>query len=212
MAPNKNNNKSVDVNALVAAVLNSEEALKKLAIVLADVIEEKLKHRFDSLQNKLDEKCKEVEALQQQLLERTDELEQYQRRNSLRIFGVDEDAGESTDAIAISVGEKIGVKIAPEDIDRSHRVGVKSPGKKRPIIVKFVSYKKRNEVFLAKRKLKNTPTVIREDLTKCRLQVLHAAVEKFNFRNVWSVDGVIFVKKGEQKFRVKTMSDLGSIL
>src|SRR6187551_321866 len=103
MAPNKNNGKAVEVNDLVAAVVNSEEALKKLASVIAEVIEDKLKHRFDSLQAKLDQKSKEVEALQQELLERTDELEQYQRRNSLCIFGEIESPGENTDAIAIRV-------------------------------------------------------------------------------------------------------------
>jgi len=99
---------------------------------------------------------------------RTDKLEQYQRRNSLRIFGVKEETNESTNQIAIDVARQIGVVVSPSDIDRFHRIG-KSGGKKhRPIIVKFVSYDKRNEVFKAKKILRKTGIVIQEDLTKIR--------------------------------------------
>ena len=60
------------------------------------------------------------------LEEREDEREQYSRRNSLRFWtDITEEKGENTDAIAVSCAEKLGVKIEPEDICRSHRVGKK---------------------------------------------------------------------------------------
>ena len=60
------------------------------------------------------------------LEERDDEREQYSRRNSLRFWtDITEEKGKNTDAIAVSCAEKLGVKIKPEDICRSHRVGKK---------------------------------------------------------------------------------------
>ena len=55
-----------------------------------------------------------------------DELEQYSRRNVIRIRGIPEKAGEETDAVIRELVEKkLGVKIAAHDIVRSHRVGRK---------------------------------------------------------------------------------------
>ena len=79
-----------------------------------------------------------------------------------------EEINESTNQIAIDVARQKGVVVSPSDIDRSHRIG-KSGGKShRPIIVQFVSYDKRNEVFKAKKILRKTGIVIQEDLTKIR--------------------------------------------
>ncbi|KAJ4444279.1 hypothetical protein ANN_06071 [Periplaneta americana] len=62
---------------------------------------------------------------------------------------------EDTDIIAINIAAQIGVELEPRDIDRSHRVGKKGE-RPRAVIVKFVSYKKRREMFQNKRKLKNS--------------------------------------------------------
>ena len=60
------------------------------------------------------------------LEEREDEREQYSRRNSLRFWtDITEEKEENTDAIAVSCAEKLRVKIKPEDICISHRVGKK---------------------------------------------------------------------------------------
>ena len=41
--------------------------------------------------------------------------------------------------------------ISPEDIDCTHRIGVPSKGKNRPIIVKFVKYMDRSRIFTKKK-------------------------------------------------------------
>ncbi|KAJ4437828.1 hypothetical protein ANN_13766 [Periplaneta americana] len=43
--------------------------------------------------------------------------------------------------------KKNGVELKLEDIDRSHMVGRRIEGDTRPVIVKFVSYRKRSQVF-----------------------------------------------------------------
>ena len=55
---------------------------------------------------------------------RSDELEQYSRRNSFRISGVYEDDRRSTDEITMDIANKYNIDVNIKDIDRSHRVGV----------------------------------------------------------------------------------------
>ena len=43
--------------------------------------------------------------------------------------------------------------VRAEDIDRAHRVGKTVPGKQRPLLVKFATYRVRQRVFRAKRSL-----------------------------------------------------------
>ena len=206
--PNKSVAKDVDAAQLIENILNSQEFLQNLAAAVSKEMDTRIAVLVDRYEKKLEEKQSKIDALQRELRESTDELEQYQRRNSIRIFGKEEEAGEDTDCIAIAVSQKLGVNVDLHDIDRSHRVGRKVAGKRRPIIVKFVSYRKRNEVFTAKRKLAGTGVTIREDLTRQRLQVLREAIQRFGQENVWSLDGTIIIKNGNNKVRVKSLEQL----
>ena len=47
-----------------------------------------------------------------------------------------------------------GVAVTPADIDRTHRIGKPSNGKARPIIVRFASFAKRQELYNARRELR----------------------------------------------------------
>ena len=51
-----------------------------------------------------------------------DALEQYSRRENVKIVGTDEKVGEDTTAIVVQVAESIGLNIKPEDISVSHRL------------------------------------------------------------------------------------------
>lgn len=197
--------------SLIESILTSDAFMKKISQVISEAVETKLEALVSRYEEKLLQKSQEIDELKLQLAERTDELEQYQRRNCLRIFGEAERDGEDTDCIAISVAKKIGVQLELSDIDRSHRVGRKTNGGTRPIIVKFTSYRKRREMFESKRKLKKTGVTIREDLTRMRLEVLRKAVESFGQHNVWTTDGVVIVKVRNTKFRVKNLAELEKI-
>ena len=63
----------------------------------------------------------------------------------------------------------------PRDIDRTHRIGIRSKGKNRPIIVKFVRYMDRRRVFTNKKRLKRKSMSITESLTKIRMSALKEA-------------------------------------
>lgn len=172
-------------------------------------------NKVSALQKSLDEANEKLRILEKQTINRSDELEQYQRRNNIRVFGVPEEHGENTDEVFLKIArEKLGVHLSELDIDRSHRVGRRMPDsrKPRPIIIKFVSYRKRSEVFDTKKKLAKSGITLREDLTSERMKVLKSAISQYGLHNVWTRDGTIIVKTGAEKHSVSNDTELRSIM
>ncbi|KAJ4426805.1 hypothetical protein ANN_26604 [Periplaneta americana] len=54
-----------------------------------------------------------------ELKEKVDDLEQYQRRQCVRIFGIEEEVGENTDKLVVELAMNIGVELKVEDIDEA---------------------------------------------------------------------------------------------
>ena len=132
------------------------EALRDPEIhqMLASVFQQSLKEEISSLRQTIREK----DDIINDLTNRLDALEQYTRRNSVRITGIPETSGqekEDTDTVVMKVGEALGLEIKPEMIDRSHRIGKPGMQPCRPIIVKFASYRYKSVLMRARRGLKN---------------------------------------------------------
>ena len=133
-----------------------------------------------------------------------DDIEQYRRRNCLIFNGIQEqeESHENTDLIVVDICRKnLGVNLSRADLDRTHRLGRKrsSTDKPRPIIVKFVNYHDRDDVFKSKRKLKGSSISIMENLTSRRVSLLKEVKEKVGFRTSWSLDGkIVALFKGKK--------------
>ena len=133
---------------------------------------------------------------------RVDDNEQRSRNQCLLIHGITEMEKENTDNLVIGViSEDVGIPIAIEDIQRSHRLGpFKNKNrntrstKPRPIIVRFTDMRKRIEVFRNKKQLKGKKIVITENLTFAKHQLLLEALEKLGKNKVWSIEGRITTK------------------
>ncbi|KAI5751310.1 hypothetical protein M8J77_006260 [Diaphorina citri] len=130
-----------------------------------------------------------------------DQLETYSRRNCLLVHGVPEAAADTEvrcmDVVSTVFRQKLGVTVTPRQLDRAHRLGPArgtEGARPRPIIVKFLSYQDRREVYLNKKKLKGQPEMISESLTKTRLSLLRRAREHFTIPRVWTSDGKIVIK------------------
>ena len=110
------------------------------------------------------------------------------------MHGVEEQ--ENTDNVVLNViKEHLDVELSVKDVDRSHRIGKSnSKSKRRLIIVKFINYNDRREIFNNKRRLKGTGVSISESLTTGRMRQLKIARDQFGFNNVWSIDGRIMYK------------------
>ena len=185
---------------------------------------------------KLEKRLNEQKNLISHLQNKSNDSEQYSRRNCLRLFGVEEKVGESTDDIVLSIAkEKLEVNLNRGDIDRCHRTGppakalntnlshvdpalgttsvststaapasssaswasIASPSSRkqttrhRPIIIKFATYRTRQAVLKARRRLKDTGLTIVEDLTKSNYDILKKAKSSSKVTSVWSQDGRI---------------------
>ena len=132
-----------------------------------------------------------------------DDLEQYSRINCLLIHGEPEVVGEKTDDLFLNFAkDKLGLTLDPSDISRSHRLGAPRKDKKpRPIIVKFCRYNIRSTVFFNKSKLKGSNRMVTESLTRIRVFFLKQAIGKHGAKNVWTMNGEIFFKRGKDKIR-----------
>lgn len=209
------------VKRVVEALLQSDAFLQSIVTAITDSVANRVAEELkgtisfnseavNELQEELKSRDRTLHQMKCDFERKLDEMEQYQRRSNLRIFGVPESEVNS-DQAAIETARRIGVTLDLSDIDRSHRVGPPQQGKCRPIIVKFSSYRKRSEFFRNKRELKNSGITVREDLTQLRVLVLMAAIDKFQLKNVWSSDGTIIVKRGDVRKRVVCMADLAGI-
>lgn len=178
--------------------------------LVSEVIEEKMSQRFERCEGEIHNIKNDIDAIKkvnvvdkkqitnvcQRLLsaERAiDDLQQYSRRNSLRVNGIPETRGENTtELIKTMVKEKLGTVLEDRDIDRSHRVGKPSTGKTRSIIVKFTSYQPRSAVIKNRRKLKGESINIKEDLTQKKQELLVLTSRRPGVISAWSNDGRIF--------------------
>ena len=161
-----------------------------------------LKHEDEKLSVK-------VKQLEQQLEIKTDELEQYSRRECIVITGIPESKQEDTRAIVNDFcRDKLGVELMQGDLARTHRLGSKKEdvnGKmiNRPIIAKFATYEVRDLVFKSKRKLKDSGHAIFESLTTRNTKLYNEVKSIAGYKNAWTHDGkVMTIDKDGKIFRV----------
>ena len=159
-----------------------------------------------SLQDTIAKKDAQIEDLQVRVVsleERCDDLEQYSRRNTVRIRGLAESANEDTDGLVKDfAAHKLDVKIGTSDLVRSHRVGKKTEDRSAPrdISIRFTTHNTKTAVMRNARKLKGTLLFINEDMTRWRATIAWEARTLKRERKIldtWTRDGTIFVKVGE---------------
>ena len=103
----------------------------------------------------------------------------------------------------INVAKALNVRFDQNDIQRAHRLGKKkrNDNKPLPIIIRFQSLKKRNEILRAKSALKENEafkeTLISEDLTLLRAKLLHCVKQECDnkFVQYLTVNGKLLFKK-----------------
>ena len=143
-------NMAMDPNEFIKVLivaLNDKTIQNKLQDVISSDLKKEIAHLNDNLSKK-DQVIKDLENKVSVLEFKYDELEQYSRRNSLRITGLsenDEDPCETT--LNLFDRMDINPKISIEDIDRVHRVGPKRGDNPRQMLIKFANYRARHRVF-----------------------------------------------------------------
>ena len=205
-----------------------EESINKRVRDMEETIE-KQDGLIMELQHSNNEKEKDIANLKKQIISQHNSIqaidtnlntqEQYSRRNCVRLFGCKERPGENTDLIAMKVAsDHLKVDLKLEDIERSHRVGQRKENRDgggepipRAIIIKFKSYRKRQEYITNRRKLKGLRMSIAEDLTIRNQKLLTETGKHEKVEAAWSRDGRIFAlvkhTDGSKKKRLIHNSD-----
>ena len=117
-----------------------------------------------------------------------DDIEQYSRRSCLRLYGLllpeggKESSSECLSKVKQSFEDELQIPIIDDWFDRVHRIGKVTNHKdgKNPsqaIILKFRPWKQREEIYRARKSLKNGQR-IGLDLTTRRVKLLSYATEK----------------------------------
>jgi hypothetical protein len=171
------------------------------------------------LGRRLDEAAAETTRLKETIVSqavRLDELESYSRSDNIIIRGLPEDtaaeratnAATLDDRIAESHGavektvltflnDKLGVQATPQDISIAHRLKPGPKDKVRPVVVRFVNRKMRNDVLGAKGQLKDSTFFVSEHLTKSASQLFFEARKLLREKKIagaWTRNGQIVVK------------------
>ena len=185
-----------------------------------------LKSKIDDLSESLsakDVQIADVENKVENLENKLDGYEQYSHRSNLRFLGIEEIVSDDQleDTVIDIVNKQMCVSLLLQscDIVRSHRVGVKlqstETDRPRPVLVKFQSKRRRDEVFQQRSKLKASTNkdrvFVNEDLTA---RCTRLAYDARNLRKLgtildtWTYYGKILIKDRKNKiFVVSTKSD-----
>ena len=100
------------------------------------------------------------------------------------------------------VSNELEVDINISDIQHCHRLGPVKNTKEtrnsktspRPIIFKLASFRKRMEIFHAKKGLKGKKITITENLTVERYKLLKSVIDKVGRGNAWTIEGRVLCK------------------
>jgi hypothetical protein len=219
------------LSPLIEALLSSEEIMSvlvdgvfnQLRTKLLDEIKQEVYQsvRLDSHTNSsnikhLEKTVQDLEHKKEELEVKLDDLEQYSRRNCLLVHGIPERIKEKTTPICVKIlNEKLKLSLDAEDFDRTHRIGkpkTEEDAKPRPIIMKFVSYAQRAEVYGTKKDLKGSGVTITESLTSRRMEILHAANNSDATQTVWSLDGrIMCLNNNGKRVFLRDVSDVDNL-
>ena len=202
---------------LIADMINKgiTQALNdpKIIGLITESVSIKLTSKVEELTESLEEANTKIVKLESQV----EELEMYGRRNGIRLYGIPQHKGESTDEIVLKVARSIGAKIPDFALGRSHRVQrmnttTENRNKPLPIIAKFISHNFKVEMLKCKGELQNLgpnaivqgsgDIFINEDLTSMRAgwaQRARKLKKDDKCISTWTRDGTILIKLSEEK-------------
>ena len=172
-------------------------------------------------QNELDQKMKDTERLSIQnefyigsLENKVNDLEQYTRKNSIRIHGLKESVSghENTyDLVCDYISNNLKIET---DIEVAHRVGPKSRGAKpRSIIVKFLRRSDKLAVMLNRKLLKGSGVSFSDDLTSRNVKCINEVRENPRIESAWAWGSKLYAKgTNGHKFPIYPGIDIDSEL
>lgn len=177
-----------------------QEKLESMIFDLKEALEQK-DNAIDILTNSNTEIWQELQQTNYKniiLSDKVNELEQYSRRNNIRIFGVKDKKEETIQETEYIVRETLrkylNLNFTSNEFDICHRIGPFNASTNRAIIVRFI-YRKSKVITISKRrKLKGSGIIISEDLTPQNVRRLQEIKSLNCVKDSWSKDGRLYAK------------------
>ena len=161
----------------------------------------------------------QIAAQVQENKRRLDDMEQYGRSNCLILHGCKDLPPKDAENKVVEkhvidvLNSKLQLTTPLTSLDICHFFP--SRKRKNPIIIKFVRRTVRNEVFNNKSKLKSLDSNLRlavtESLTKKRLKLVEEARRVFEFKNVWTMKGLVYCRFQGRRHYIDDFSDISRI-
>lgn len=215
---NKPENKPEDdiqtiVKTSVLKLCNSEDFINQITQTIVNTLSENYEKRIKALEDEnanIKSRLQTLEEMNKNIIAKYDKFDSALKRKSLRIYGLKETKDENCSKTTLDlITKKMEIKMESYNIESCYRVGKYDPNKVRPIYIKFVRLDNKREIFKNKKKLKGTGIVIREELTKEKLEIVKAALNLIGDEgNVWTDGGNVFGKIGEHVIRINSRKDL----
>lgn len=168
-------------------------------------VKSELTGKIDEVQANLSQRMDDVQI---KMAERLEAQEMYGRRNSIRIYGIDESTGKEDCVKVVQkfLKDKLNLTYDSTNFCRAHRVGAPDSTKNRAIIVKLVRHDTKYEIIGKRRVLAGSGFIIREDVTKERSIIMAELIQyddKGRRLSIWSNDGRIKAKVGNDFFKIR---------
>ena len=147
---------------------------------------------------------------------KTNNNEQYSRKNNIRIFGLPQvDKKEDPTKVVLSfIKEKLNLKhFEMKEIEAAHRVGISRNNRPQAMIIRFARRDSRMEVLKNRKCLKNSPFVVTEDLTRLNVLLLNRAKNHPRIDQAWSWNCKCWaIGKNGNKIKLSLFSDIDALL
>nr|CAI5865871.1 unnamed protein product [Callosobruchus analis] len=144
-----------------------------------------LEEKFVTEIKNLEDHAKRLEHDKIALEKQVDRLDQANRTCNLRLFNLKEIPHENTrEQVMQILNNKLALRLENGDIQICYRVGKKEENKPRGIFLKVKDQNIKEAIYRKKKLFKGSGIVVREDLTKVRLELLNYAIEKIGLKNL----------------------------
>lgn len=195
----------------------NEQFMQEIVDKVGKIVNEKYEKQISDIEKSLNNFNSEIIDLKRKnsiLEKQIDNQEQSSRNLNIRIFGVPYKEGENLHNITLGIfKDKMKLNINEADLKKCHRVYAKNHTDKPPaVLVSFCGNSARSSVLKNRKSLKTTGIQIKEDLTQTRLVLMAKAIEKFDIKNVWCLNGNIYVKYNGAVSRINGLDDIEVIL
>lgn len=211
-----------EIDNLTATFVKKIDSLEE-RVLKVEGERDKLREEITAARNTNADLFKQLNKQEQEMVwlrKSNNDAEQQGRKWNIRVFNIPESEEPEPGPACIKkcckiFTDMVGVPVQEEDIEVAHRIGtrLRNQTKNRPMIVRFFSRKKKDELLSKRRQLKGKKISIGEDLTSANYKLLKLAKEHSATMDAWSSNGKVIAKlKNGKTVRVDIDKELNATL